>query len=722
MVEFATYIEQRWGIPYDIAENICHHYQDNDSKYFLSHYVPFIAAQVDFDTVSEVYRFLDKQKELASLREKTITILKKADIFDEDAEANVKLSITATELEDLSIAHRTSVRTRGNIAIAKGLEPLADIIDAQEAGEDVSKLAEDYIENDESFTTADDVLGAVTDILAERYGYEEEARIIVREYVEDEGFIELYHKKKTKKYDAFNEPVAIHDLTNEQVLFLRDGEEKKDIKIKIGIHLFQISELLREHFLENSDCAGASVILDAINDAWNRLLQPMVEEAIKEHLISDAEDALAREIKEQLRPTVNEYVSGGKQTMLIAAAYEEGEIELMAIDNNGQLLRSTQEPVREFGRSFVSGKIKQLFELYHPAKVAIFNNKFGPNTLEVVEQTMTVLISKPEIVTIPGTTKITTLQKSTYLKESFVGLSDSALKTFAYGLTALMPFNILMEIGTECFHLHEKQEVIGEVRMNALVEELYTSAALLRGVEIGKKNDYLLKHVGLTEEQLLMLRKARKDKRIKSKEALASVEEFTEAMYHNIAGYIVLPESTFVLDKSTIHPKLFDLVHSICQELKMTLEELLKNLDRVESFEADDEFVEQFIRTNVAEELKVALRYQSLSDRPKRRLRLDEIRPDAIMDGKVTNITQFGVFIDINAFSDGLVHISELANEYVESAEQVVQVGDSVKVKVIDVNRKKRRISLSMKQADNGQRRVRASRSQINDLVNFFKA
>lgn len=721
MIEFAAFIGETWNIPEDVAETICSHFSQGDSLYFITDYVPNVATQTDFDTVSEIYAFLNRQKNLAPYREKVRSILRKADLLDEDMEYKIEMSISEAELDDLAMAHRTSVRTRGVLAASKGLTPCADVIDDQLSEGDLDAIFTEYIGKDAELVGIDEVKAGVIDILSERYGFDEHARIMVREFVEDEGYIEIIFKKKTKKFDQFRDKQTfIRDLTDEDILLLRDGELKKDIKVKVGAPLFQIDDLLGEYFLENHDAIGASVILDSIHEAWTRHLQPMVEEVLKEDIIRRAENRLAREIRSDLGKLVNDYISAGKQSLLMVAAYSETEIELVTVDNNGLLLRATRENVRDFGRPFISAKLKQMVEQYHPSRIAVLGNKQGTAVSDIVKLTVDSLVSNPELITIPSGTKITALQKSDFFKESTAQLEENTLKTYAYGVATIIPVNLLIEIGSENFTVHPKQSLLGEEKMAEVVGELFTAASLRRGIELGKKQDELLLRTGITQEKLDLLRTKRKEQALNCKYDIRDLEGLTESDYHNAAGYVIFSGSDFVLDKSTIHPAEFALVESICNELGATPEDLCRDLTLLDKFTAADEFVGRFVSEKLSEQLRAAKRFVSLSSRPKRKLRMDEVKVDAILDGRVTNIAPFGVFVDINAQSDGLVHISELTNEYVESAEQVVQVGDQVKVKVIEVDGKKRRISLSMKRAGNNALRVRASRTQLNDLADFF--
>jgi len=721
MIEFAAFIGETWNISEEVAETICLHFSQGDSLYFITDYVPNVATQTDFDTVSEIYAFLNRQKMLAPNREKVRTILRKANIYDEDVEFKIEMSISEAELDDLAMAHRTGVRTRGALSSAKGLLPCADLIDEQQETGDLETIFAEYVGKDAELVSADDVKLGVIDILSERYGFDEHARIMVREFVEDEGFVEVLFKKKTKKYDQFRDKQTfIRDLSDDDILLLRDGELKKEIKVKINAPLFQIDDLLGEYFLENHDAVGAAVILDSIHEAWTRHLQPMVEDVLKADIIVRAENRLAREIRTDLNKLVEEYITAGKQALLMVAAYSETEIELVTVDNNGLLLRATRENVRDFGRPFISAKLKQMVEQYHPSRIAVLGNKLGAAVAGIVKLTVDSLVSSPEIITISATTKIAALLKSDFFKESTDQLDENTIKTYAYGIVTVIPVNLLIEIGSENFTIHPKQTLLGEEKMAEVVSELFTAASLRRGVELGKKQDELLLRTGVTQEKLDLLRQKRKDQELNCKYDIRDLEGLTESDYHNVAGYIVFPNSDFVLDKSTVHPAEFALVESVCNEVGASPEDLCRDLTILGKFVAEDEFVGRFVAEKISEQLRAAKRFVSLTSRPRRKLRMDEVKIDAILEGRVTNIAAFGVFVDINAMSDGLVHISELTNEYVESADQVVRVGDAVKVKVIEVDTKKRRIPLSMKRAGNVTMRVRASRTQLNDLADFF--
>ncbi|MGM0462444.1 MAG: S1 RNA-binding domain-containing protein [Fibrobacterota bacterium] len=723
MVEFAAFIEDSWELPYEVSEEICSLYERGSSKYFVSNYVPTVSACVTTDILSEIYRFLDKQKELEPLRDRARSVLKKANLLDEENQEKIDYSISEAEIEDVYIAHRTGVRTKGRLAVERGLAPLAEKVHAGDT-DSFEEEAQGYVDAENDLPDVSAVKNGVTAILAEKYGFDEEARIMLREFAEDEGMVSLHFKKKAKKkYDKFTDSVVLFaDLEDRELLELRRDEENGELKVKVALPPIHVMELMKEHFWEeDSTSAENPLIIDALHDAWDRLLYPMVEKSIKEMLFERAENNLVSSIKTDLRPSIEEYAKSAKKTLLFVAAYSEEALEILVVDSSGSMLRSTQESVRQFGRPFVSKKIKQLYSLYHPSRAVILNNEYGDFVESVIEQTSKVTVSSPEIEKIPVTTKISNLMKSEYFKKDTEGLPESIIRSLAYAVSVMKPFAVISKVGAQCFSIHPQEKLIGYSALEDLIDDLYVAAALEYGVVLGGSNDSILASLGATAEDLDALRNAARIDKIGAKKDIQSIDTIDERVYTNISGYVVFPKSSEVLDKSTVHPEEFDLVRSICDELGLSPEGLIRNSGKIRDFHAEDSRVEEFVQKNIADQLRVAKRYLSLTDKSKRPYRINELQEGMELDGKVTNITGFGAFVDINSYSDGLVHISELANEYVESPDQVVSVGDAVKVKIVEIDKRKKRISLSMKQAsDSSSRRLRPSRTQLEDLVSLF--
>jgi uncharacterized protein len=196
----------------------------------------------------------------------------------------------------------------------------------------------------------------------------------------------------------------------------------------------------------------------------------------------------------------------------------------------------------------------------------------------------------------------------------------------------------------------------------------------------------------------------------------------TEVIFRNLAGFIYFPSGATPLDRSLVHPDHFTWVEEMASSLGVPMESLIIDPEQVRSIGFEDFAEKIFVEKKLMTQLRFGQQYLSASpSRPRRRMHLDEVSENAVLVGKVTNITPFGVFIDVNAVCDGLIHISQLADGYVETPDQVVALGDNVKVRVLKVDSKKRRISLSMKGLGESGPRIKPTQTHLSSLADHFK-
>ena len=292
MIEFSKQISEKWNIAAALAEQLCIAYEKGDSPYFLSEYNPEVNLELTTSLIWEVFDFLRTMEELSSKKKRVINALKKADRLTPSVERHVTLTTNSFELDDLLLPLRPNPRSKGQIAAKKGLDELADlVIQQQEEQKSIEELASEYTGKDPSLKSADSVIQGVKDILAERFAYDETVRAMAREFAYDDGFFEIV--PKNKKDPAFsqysNKLVPIQELSKEELLRIMTAEDEKAVRLKLGVQLFRITELLRHHFITNPDSTGFDLICEAIDDSWIRLLQPMVERDVKARLREEAQ-------------------------------------------------------------------------------------------------------------------------------------------------------------------------------------------------------------------------------------------------------------------------------------------------------------------------------------------------------------------------------------------------------------------------------------------------
>ncbi|NLG15934.1 MAG: hypothetical protein GX556_01230 [Fibrobacter sp.] len=244
-------------------------FEKGDSPYYIAEYKPEIAIELSISSLWEIYDFLQGMEELSVKKKRLITALKKADKLTPAVEKRVNLTSSSFDLDDLMISLRPNPRSKGQLALKKGLNSIADLVVKQEEEKiPIEELAAPFIGKDPSLSSVEEVLQGVKDILAERFAYDETVRAMAREFAYDDGFVEVIPKnKKDPAYSSYlNKSIPVQELSKEEILRFCVDEEKKLVRLKLGVQLFRITELLRHHFIINPDSVGFDLICEAIDE------------------------------------------------------------------------------------------------------------------------------------------------------------------------------------------------------------------------------------------------------------------------------------------------------------------------------------------------------------------------------------------------------------------------------------------------------------------------
>ena len=694
---FARYIKDRWHIPLDAALSLCSHHEKGDSIYFLSEYVPNVAV-CGIETISEIYKFLDLQQNLEPLKIQARKTLKNAGKYNENVEDNISLSISKTEIDDIIAAFKINSQSKGREATANGLLPLADLFCGDYCG-DVKKEAKKYLDSSKGLNTIDDVIDGVIAILADRFGFDENARISVRDLTANDANIEISIKKKNAKYDKFGGFHNLDEINDEDILLLMYGEENKNVKFSVIAPVLSILELLKHNFLTYPNSTAEPIINRAISDACNKFLVPMAQNSVKEELLDGAIERVSRNVSPQLYKVLKQKNKSTKKNILIISQISQESINIIVVDSEGTLLRASEETVRQYGKPFNSGKIRSAFEQWNADEfILVEDAKYGEFMNSVVETTISALNKKPKITKILPNKKISEILKNDFVKSQVKHFDKTIQNVYAAGICTIAPFAIINE--PECLvSLLENQAVqyLPVEKIKEITDRNLILLQLEQGIEIGAKNDNLLINFGVSQEILAQMRTKKINGTLKSKNDIAGIDGIDEAVFNNIAGFVIFPKSGNLLDKSLIHPKMYNIADTMCDILKCSLEDMVHNENILTEYESENSINKFFIREKFAKQLKAAAKYLPLSVGHITRVSWTDIAPGTFTYGKVRSIVDFGIFVDINAFTDGLVHISEIPEYLSYSLTEVIKIGDKVRVKILDVDSKKRRIALSMK-------------------------
>ncbi|MCL2219981.1 MAG: S1 RNA-binding domain-containing protein [Chitinispirillia bacterium] len=709
-----------------MADFLCSAYEKGDSPYYLAEYNREVSAYLDISALWEVYGYLDAMVKLEAKRKLVANAYKKIGKLTPALEKRLGLVTDTHVLDDILIPLRPNPRSKGQLAARKGIDELADLIAAQtEEVTPIEELAASYVGKDPSLKTTADVIQAVKDLLAERFAYDDIARTMAREFLHDDGFFEIIPKnRKDEKYGRYaGKQIPADEFTSEDLLRFFAAEDEKLIKLKLNVQLFRINELFRQHFIINPDSTSLDCIFEIIDDMWTRLLHPSIEQDVKEGIRAKAEEWAAKEVitalakdfaKEQAAPSV-----------FVVDMSAKKDFAIVAVSGGGEFLGATAEKKPGDGRSYLTERLRQFFNRHRPAKIlaaeggAEIPPAFLKQAGDYLGCEFTVTMVKPNAKS--------DIRGSDYMKHrDFAMLDARATSLYCLAITYLQPITLLTRLGASYYTVHPLQDALSESKFLAAAGRVLEHARLLEGISVKDIADSPLSRFRcLPKELIAAIKTFDAAEPVEAKNDLLKVKGMTETAFSNIAGFVLIPNAEDPFDRSTLHPDQFPFLEQVVNDLTVSHETIVANPEILHSYSIDDQLQRTYTQSKIVSQIQAAQRYLGIvSQKSKKKMKLVDVKEGAVVSGKVTNITQFGVFVNINAVCDGLIHISQLADEYVETPDQVVSVGDRVDVRILKVDTKKRRISLSMKNMGNvaGMKgpKVKASKGQLDTLAEHF--
>jgi uncharacterized protein len=728
MIEFTKQIAEKWNISPALSEIICDAFEKGDTPYYRAEYRPEVAVELSLSCLWDIYDFLSGMAELVTKKKRVINALKKAGKLTQAVERRVQLTASPFELDDMLLPLRPNPRSRGQLAIKKGLEPLADFIARQEEGQEpIDAMAQSFVGKDPTLASAADVMVGVKDVLAERFAYDDTVRAMVRDFAYDDGFFEVTLKnKQDPRFAQYSgKQIPLVELTKEEMLSLLAAEDDKSLRLKLGVQLFRITELLRHHFIQNPDFSGFDLLCEIIDDSWQRLLQPIIERDVKVRLRLEAEAWAAQQIAPELE---KKYADENRRgTQLIVDAAHPKLVLFICVSGHGDLLSATSEKKQADGTVASYDRLRQFYLRYRPAAVVICDNERAAAAETIVMHIVPAAEGEqaPAIIRFKTDPALPNPSESEWLRKKYESLLDAdTAKVFGAALQYLKPVVLLPLLGTAYYQIHPLQKIVSKERFVTIVDRIVADAMLHRGIAIKDIADSPLRAMTCVSPEILQAVKAADAKEpFTSKNSILAVHGMTEVVFRNIAGFVVIPQADDMRDRSLAHPDHYAWLDEASEQLNASLETIMGDPEILRSFIVEDFLRKAYLEKKLIPQLRNCQRLGPAGSlKIKRKLKLNEIKEGSIVSGRVTNITPFGVFVNINAVCDGLIHISQLADDYVETPEQVVALHDKVDVRILKVDVKKRRISLSMKNLGKQGPRVKPTQGQLNTLAEYFNA
>lgn len=674
---------------------------------FIARYRKELTGSLDEVVVAAIRERLSELKALDMRREAVIRSLTEQGVLTEDLSAAVNGARTLPELEDIYLPYRPKRRTRAIMAREKGLAPLADVLFRQEIGTDPQAEAKAFVDPEKGVENVEQALAGARDIVAERIAEDAEVRAALRALFEKEAQLrsEVYtgaEEDAATYRDYFNWQEKAAAAPSHRILAIFRGNREALLKISLRPPQDRALAVLAGMVLQGK-CPCAEQVALAAEDSYKRLLTPSLENEMKAALKERADHGAIAVFARNLRELLMAPPLGGRRVLAIDPGYRTGG-KVVCLDAQGALLHhdviypaaSSEKKIEEAGRT-----LKSLAKRFGIEAIAIGNGTASRETERFVRG---LKLELPVIVVNESGASVYSASEAA--RREFPDHDVTVRGAVSIGRRLMDPLAELVKIDPKSIGVGQYQHDVDQAKLKRKLDDVVESCVNAVGVEVNTASPELLTFVSGLGPVLAANMVAYRDKNgpFTRRTDLKQVPRLGAKAFELSAGFLRIRGGAHPLDASAVHPERYALVERMARDLGCSLEDLVRSgslRERIDLKRYADGSVGMPTLKDIMAEL----------DKPGRDPResfeefsfaegvtgLDDLEPGMELPGIVTNVTNFGAFVDIGVHQDGLVHISQLADRFVKDPHQVVSVGRQVRVKVLEVDRVRKRISLSMK-------------------------
>ena len=702
---FHTLIARSLQIPAGQVERTVGLLNEGATIPFISRYRKEVTGGLDEIQIGAIKDQWDKLTELEKRKASILTTIEEQGKLSPELRKRIEDSWDSTEIEDLYLPYKPKRVTRAEIARKKGLEPLAKILMLQNET-NLPARVKSFVKGEVKNT--EEALQGARDIIAEWINENESARNIVRRSFARTAVITSKVVKgkeeegnKYKDYFDFSEP--LRRTTSHRLLALRRGEAEGILRVSISPDSEPCVEQLKRRFVKGQGEASEEVST-AVDDAFKRLLKPSIETEFANQSKAKADEEAIRVFAENLRQLLLAPPLGQKRVLGIDPGYRTG-CKLVCLDAQGNLLHNEaifpHPPRNEKGKA--AAKVAQLVATYGIEAIAIGNGTASRETEQFItdiryDRKVQVFVVSENGASIYSASKIA--------REEFPEYDVTVRGAVSIGRRLMDPLAELVKIDPKSIGVGQYQHDVDQTALKKSLDQTVESCVNLVGVNVNTASKHLLTYVsglGPTLAQNIVNYRAEHGP-FASRKELMKVPRMGEKAFEQSAGFLRIPGSENPLDNSAVHPESYPIVERMAKDLGCSVAELIADKELKKRLD-----IERYITEKVG--LPTLRDILQELDKPGRDPRqaiqvfafdpnvksIEDVRAGKILPGIVTNITNFGCFVDIGIKENGLVHISELADRFVSDPTQVVSIHQHVRVKVLSVDLARKRVQLSMK-------------------------
>lgn len=712
MEEFSQMIAAELKLPAHRIANTLKLLQGGATIPFISRYRKEATGGLDEVQIGDIQTRYEKLCELSKRKETVLSTIEEQGKLTPELKARISACWNATELEDIYLPFKPKRKTRAETARAKGLEPLALLLMMQKENNLAAKVR-NFVKGE--VKDEEDALKGARDILAEQISEDERSRNLMRNQFQRQALIQSKVVKgkeaeeasaKYRDYFDFCEPLK--KCSSHRLLALRRGESEGVLKVTIFPEDEDMcNERLQRLFVRaNNECAHQ--VEEALTDAYKRLLKPAIETEFAALSKEKADEEAIRVFAENLRQLLLAPPLGQKRVMGIDPGFRTG-CKVVCLDAQGTLLHNEaiypHPPKSEYAQA--ARKIVKLVEQYKIEAIAIGNGTASRETEQFVtsqryDREVQVFVVSEDGASIYSASKTA--------REEFPDYDVTVRGAVSIGRRLMDPLAELVKIDAKSIGVGQYQHDVDQTKLKASLDQTVESCVNLVGVNVNTASKHLLTYVsglGPTLAQNIVDYRTENGP-FESRRQLLKVPRMGAKAYEQCAGFLRIPQAKNPLDNSAVHPESYPIVEQMAKDLNCTVADLIKDKELRSKID-----LKKYVTNTVG--LPTLTDILQELDKPGRDPRqkiqvfefdknvrtLDDLQEGMELPGIVTNITNFGCFVDIGIKENGLVHVSQLADRFVSNPADVVRIHQHVRVKVMSIDHERKRIQLTMKGLNN---------------------
>jgi uncharacterized protein len=676
--------------------------------------VPFIAryrkeatGSLDEVAITAVRDRFNQLMELDKRREAILKSLGERGQLTDELKEKILSAETMVVLEDIYLPYRPKRRTRATVAKEKGLEPLAQPLFAQD---DMDPLAEAvaFVDSEKGVDSAEDGLAGARDIIAEWVNEDQTARAKMRDFYSSKAVFKskvIPEKEaegiKYKNYFDWEEPV--NTAPSHRILAMRRGEKEGFLTLRVLPPEDEALDILDGLFIKGEGPASQQVRM-AVHDSYKRLLSPSMETEIRLTTKKRADEEAIRVFVENLRQLLLAPPLGQKNVLAIDPGFRTGS-KLVCLDRQGKLLHTeTIYPLQsEKGAADAASKIFEMCERFSVEAIAVGNGTAGRETEAFIRS---LDLSKNIQLVMVNESGASVYSASEVAREEFPDQDVTVRGAVSIGRRLMDPLAELVKIDPKSIGVGQYQHDVDQGALKSSLDDVVVSCVNRVGMEVNTASKQLLTYISGLGPQLAkgIVEYRNEHGPFQSREELKQVPRLGPKAFEQAAGFLRIRDGENPLDRSAVHPESYPIVDTMARDLGCSVLDLMRN-EKLRKRIDLKQYVSEKVGLPTLNDILLELSKPGRDPREQFETfrfaegveKIEDLKPGMKLPGIVTNLTAFGVFVDIGVHQDGLVHISELANRFVKNPAEVVKVHQRVLVTVLDVDLERRRISLSMK-------------------------